>query len=67
MFAVVTQSQKDQWDEYQRGVNAVKFFQDAEGRWFCPIEMVTLLPEVFVEGYEQVNYVVMPSEEINEP
>lgn len=63
-FAIVSTAQKDQWDEYTKGVHQIKFFQDAEGRWFAPIEMVELMPEVFAEGYEQVGFVVMPSESL---
>ncbi len=47
--AIVTQQVADQFQNYQVGVNAVRFFELPNNEWFAPIEMVELMPEVFTD------------------
>lgn len=47
--AIVNQQVAEQFQNYQVGVNAVRFFELPNNEWFAPIEMVEIMPEIFTE------------------
>ncbi len=63
-FAVVSAQLANTYQGYQKGVHMVVFLELKTGQWAAPVEMVDIMPEIFIE-YETRE--IMPVEFVSDP